>query len=60
MKKQIVSQLLGGAVFVTLLAAITQNASASYTLSTAPDAGSTSLLMAIACAGLAAVRRFKR
>jgi hypothetical protein len=59
MKNHIAKRVLGTAIVMTLLAVITQNASASITLGT-PDAGSTSLLMAVACAGLAAVRRFMR
>jgi hypothetical protein len=51
--------ILNGAILVTLLAAITQNAHAILAVP-APDAGSTSLLLVLACAGLTAVRRFKR
>jgi hypothetical protein len=63
MKNQLIKRFLDTTVFITLLAAISQSASASYTIPTvaAPDAGSTSALMFIACGGLAAVaRRFKR
>jgi hypothetical protein len=57
MKNQIAKRVLDTAILMTLLAAVTQTASASVTL---PDAGSTSLLMVVACAGLASVRRFMR
>ncbi|MGA2174530.1 MAG: VPDSG-CTERM sorting domain-containing protein [Verrucomicrobiota bacterium] len=58
MKKQIITRLLDGAIFVTLLAALTQTASAKpHPL---PDASSTSALFGLACAGLAAIRRFRR
>jgi len=57
MKSQIVKILFVVAVFALL----NQSANASIKLDTAPDAGSTSLLMAIACGGLVAARRqFKR
>ena len=49
-------QILNAAIVMTLLVAITQTASARAAF--APDAGSTSVLMGMACAGLIAVRRF--
>jgi hypothetical protein len=49
--------LLDGAIFVTLLAALTQTASAKVPV---PDAASTSGLIGIACFGLVAVRRLLR
>ena len=52
-------RVLDAAILITLLAAIAQTASARGSFPT-PDAGSTALLMTIACSGLAAVRRFKR
>jgi hypothetical protein len=58
MKKQIINRLLDGAIVVTLLAALTQTAGATPVA--APDAGSTMGLMGVACAGLAAIRRFRR
>jgi hypothetical protein len=58
MKNQIITKLLNGAIFVTLLAAVTQTAGAIPP--PLPDAGSTRLLMVIACAGLVAFRRFRR
>jgi hypothetical protein len=58
MKNHIVKRILGTATLMTLLAAITQTASARTSF--VPDAGSTSILVGIACVGLAAVRRFKR
>ena len=62
MKKQMINRVLEGAVVVTLLAALTQTASAGATPppSNAPDAGSTAALMSVACAGLAIIRRFRR
>jgi hypothetical protein len=57
MKNLLLKRVLNTAILLTLVGAITQNASAQILL---PDAGSTSLLMAIACAGLVAARRFKR
>jgi hypothetical protein len=59
MKNLIMKRVLNVAILMTLLAATTQIVSARVH-STAPDAGSTSLLMAMACAGLAVIRRFKR
>jgi hypothetical protein len=50
-------QILNGAILITLLAAATQNA---HAIAIVPDAGSTSLLLVLACAGLTVVRRFKR
>ena len=50
-------RVLDAAILMTLLAATTQMASASIKL---PDAGSTSLLMVIACSGLVAIRRLRR
>jgi hypothetical protein len=58
MKKQIINRLLDGAVFVTLLAALTQTASAFP--KPLPDASSTASLMGVACAGLMIIRRFRR
>jgi hypothetical protein len=58
MKKQIINRLLDSAILVTLLGALTQTASAVP--SGLPDAGSTIGLMGVACAGLAAIRRFRR
>ena len=58
MRHLIMKRILDAAILITLLAAITQTASART--SVIPDAGSTALLMTIACAGLVAVRRFKR
>jgi len=61
MKNQIMKRILAGAILVTLLAVATQSASASFQPHhPVPDAGSTSLLMAVACAGLVALRRMKR
>jgi len=57
MKNQIIKGLLNGAIVVTLLAAVTQTASA---LPTVPDAASTASLMGLACAGLVAIRRIVR
>jgi hypothetical protein len=57
MKNLFVKQSLNAAILLTLISAMAQTASAQILL---PDAGSTSVLMAIACAGLVAVRRFKR
>lgn len=57
MKKQIINRLLDGAIFVTLLAALTQTASARTAV---PDAASTSSLIGIACCGLVAMRRLLR
>jgi hypothetical protein len=54
MKKQIISRLLDGAIVVTLLAALTQTASARF--SPLPDASSTCALMGVVCAGLVLVR----
>jgi hypothetical protein len=59
MKNLIMKRVLDAAILIALLAGLSQNASASIKIPT-PDAGSTSLLLVIACAGLAAVRRFKR
>jgi len=59
MKNLIMKRVLDAAILITLLAAITQTAGAHVPTSS-PDAGSTALLMTIACAGLVAVRRFKR
>jgi diacylglycerol kinase len=56
MKNHIMKQILNAAIVMTLLVAITQTASARAAF--APDAGSTSVLMGMACAGLIAVRRF--
>jgi hypothetical protein len=56
MKKQMMTRFLDGAILVTLLAALTQTASATPV----PDAGSTATLMGLACAGLVAIRRFRR
>ena len=58
MKKQMINRLLNGAIFVTLLAALTQTASALP--KPLPDAGSTASLMGVACAGLMVIRRFRR
>ena len=52
-------RVLGAAVLMTLLIAVTQTASA-HVPTQVPDMGSTSTLMGIACAGLAVIRRFKR
>jgi hypothetical protein len=57
MKNYLMKRVLDTAFLITLLAVITQDAHAGFHPS-APDAGSTSLLMAIACGGLIAVRRF--
>jgi len=57
MKRHIMKQILNGAILITLLAAATQNA---HAIAIVPDAGSTSLLLVLACAGLTVVRRFKR
>ena len=57
MKNHLTKQVLNAAILMTLLAAITQTASARTFV---PDAGSTSVFLGIACVGLAAVRRFKR
>jgi hypothetical protein len=57
MKNLIMKRVLDAAILMTLLAATTQMASASIKL---PDAGSTSLLMVIACSGLVAIRRLRR
>jgi len=51
-------RLLDAAILITLLAAITQTASAFPYKS--PDAGSTALLTGIALMGMAVVRRFIR
>jgi hypothetical protein len=59
MKNLVMKRVLDAAILITLLAAIAQTASARGSFPT-PDAGSTALLMTIACSGLAAVRRFKR
>jgi hypothetical protein len=59
MKNLVLKRVLDAAFLITLLAATTQIVSARVH-STAPDAGSTSLLMVMACAGLAVIRRFKR
>jgi hypothetical protein len=58
MKKLIINRLLDGSIVVTLLAALTQTASA--TPNGIPDASSTIGLMSIACAGLTVIRRFRR
>jgi hypothetical protein len=61
MKNQIINRLLDGAIVATLLAAVTQTATAvGPPLGTTPDATSTSILMGVACAGLAVIRRFRR
>ncbi len=57
MKNLLVKRSLNAAILLTLVGAITQSAGAQILL---PDAGSTSVLMAMACAGLVAARRFKR
>jgi len=53
MKNQIIKRLSDGAIFVTLLVALTQTASARPHT---PDAGSTCGLMGVACALLAMIR----
>jgi hypothetical protein len=60
MKNQIIVRLLNGAVFMTLMAALTQTASALPLPSSTPDASSTANLMGVAFAGLVAIRRFSR
>ena len=60
MKNHIINRVLNGTLLVMLLGALTQTASALPLPPTAPDAGSTALLMGIACAGLAMVKRFRR
>src|SRR5580658_7422227 len=57
MKKQIINRLLDGAIVVTLLAAMTQSASASIRL---PDAASTSSLVGVVFVGLVSIRRYLR
>jgi hypothetical protein len=59
MKNLMMKRVLDAAILMTLLGILSQSASASIQIP-APDAGSTSMLLAIACAGLTAVRRFKR
>jgi hypothetical protein len=59
MKNQLAT-LVNGALFVAVLAALTQTASASPSGLPAPDAGSTCGLMAAAFAGIAMMRRFRR
>lgn len=61
MKKQMINRVLDGAVVVALLVTLTQTASAfPPPIATAPDASSTTALMAVACAGLAIIRRLRR
>jgi hypothetical protein len=60
MKNHSAKVVLNTAILMALVAAVTQSASASFTIPAVPDAGSTSLLMVVACAGLTAVRRFMR
>jgi uncharacterized MnhB-related membrane protein len=58
MKSQIlVKRLFDGVIIVTILAAMTQTASARIS---APDVACTSGLVGIACCGLLALRRFLR
>jgi hypothetical protein len=59
MKNQMITKLLNGALFVTVVAAMAQTAGASIDLPT-PDAATTSSLMGIALCGLVALRRFFR
>jgi hypothetical protein len=58
MKNHIMKRILDGAILLTLLAAATQNASALP--KPVPDAASTAGLMSVVCAGLVAIRRFRR
>jgi hypothetical protein len=58
MKNLVLKRVLDSAILITLLAALTQTASAKG--KPLPDAGSTAALMGIACAGLAIIRRFRR
>jgi hypothetical protein len=58
MKNQMITKLLNGAVFVTVVAAMAQTASASIV--PMPDAGTTTGLLGIAVCGLVAMRRFFR
>lgn len=55
----LVTRMLNVAIVFAAIAAVTQTAMATPTGLT-PDAGSTSLLLGLACGGLAAVRRFSR
>ena len=52
-------RVLDAGIFIALLAAVTQTVAARGN-SSLPDTASTSVLMGIACLGLAAIRRFKR
>jgi hypothetical protein len=62
MKISIVTKrMLNVAILFAVIATVTQSAMAVPTpIGTAPDAGSTSLLLGLACGGLAAVRRMCR
>jgi hypothetical protein len=60
MKNQMIAKLLNGAIIVTAVAAMTQIAGAIPPGNLVPDAGSASVLMGVACAGLVAIRRFRR
>jgi hypothetical protein len=58
MKKEIVRGLFSGAMFLALLAAMTQIAGAMP--HDCPDGGSASVAMVLVCSGLAAARRYVR
>jgi hypothetical protein len=61
MKNLILKRALDVAILITLVLATSQTASARVHGNFAvPDAGSTSLLMVMACSALAAVRRIVR
>lgn len=57
--KNLMNRILDAGILLTLLGALTQTASARSNVH-APDATSTSVLLGVACFGLAAVRRFKK
>jgi hypothetical protein len=58
MKKNIIHRLLDGVILVTVLAALTQTASAATSI--IPDASSTACLLGLAGTALVAIRRLMR
>ncbi len=60
MKNQMFKRVLDGAILLTLLAVLTQTASALPKPVSSPDAASIAGLMSAVCAGLVALRRFRR